>query len=352
MVSTWESSQPISISKLAKQIQEPLSYCQRWLKRHEETGSVEDAPKQGRKRKLEAKMLAAAQQLGEQVTIGTSRRVATKLEADFGVQVSPRTVRRNFSEAGMVWESPTQRPLLTKLHKATRLQWAQKHLRCKTSFAGWMFTDSKIFLITRTKGKNAVKCWHPRGKEPVLAVGKTSVGIHVYMGVTKYGCTQPIVVTGAGGKKSEYLDPKTGKSRPGVCAEEYVDKVIPQLIAEGNALFSCDQRWASKWVFQQDGAPVHTAKLSKQKLAACMPNRVAWDWPAGSPDLSWIEKVWGWLEERLQPSAATISSVFELEERINQELASMSPQTFMIYVKGMKHRLEAVLAANGDSIGK
>ena len=235
MVLLWEKNKSSSIRGIAKEAKLPLSYCQRWVRRYRETGTVEDAPRLGRPRILDDAMLCTAEAIGAEKCTGTSRRVAATLLSEYGTRVSPRTVRRNFSHAGLVWEGPKQSPLLTKLHKTRRLQWAQKHLRNKTSFSGWMFTDSKIFLISRTKGKAPVRCWHPRGKKPIELVGKTSVGIHVYMGVTKHGVTKPIVVTGAGNRIAKYFDQK-GKLRPGMCAEEYVERVVPRLIQYGNEL--------------------------------------------------------------------------------------------------------------------
>lgn len=352
VVSAWKARPGCSFRGIAKQLGEHLSFCERWIGKYQKERAVEDAPRQGRKRKLDEDLLAKAKELGADKSTGTSRRVAARLHADCGVEVSPRTVRRNFSDAGLVWGGPKQRPLLTRLHKAKRLQWAQKHLRAKTSFAGWLFTDSKIFQVNRVKGKAAVKCWHPKGSKPIEAVGRSSPGIHIYMTVCKFGASAHLRVTGAGGKVSDFLDPKTGRPRAGVAAEEYVERVIPYLIESGNTLFQGSKRWANKWVLQQDGAPAHTARLSKEKLAACMPGRVVQDWPPGSPDLSWIENIWGWLEEQLKRSAHSIVTVQQLEEHISELVKSIPDKTYKKYVRGMRQRLRDVEKAEGDSIGK
>ena len=351
MVLFKESNPSASFEAVAKATKEHVSFCFRWIKHYEEQGNVNDAFKAGRKRKLDGELLVHAQQLGAQKSTGTSRLVAARLNADYAISISPRTIRKNFSDEGLVWEGPKMKPMLTAAHKDRRLQWAAKHLRNKTSFAGWMFTDSCIFTVNRTKGSAVVKCWYPRGKKPAEAVAKASVGAHVYGAVTKYGMTDLILVTGAGGMKSRYIDPRTSKRRPGVCAEEVVDVVLPKLIAGGDELFDSDKRWAGRWTYQLDNAPVHTAKITQAYLKANMDKRVA-DWPPNSPDLSWIENVWGWVGEKLQRRANTITSTDQLMKALQEELSTIPLATFRNYVKGMKDRLQAVLEANGDTIGK
>ena len=351
MVIFKENNPLASVRTVHRLTKEPVSFCHRWIKHYAEHGNVNDGFRSGRQRKLDDGMLVKAQELGAEKSTGTSRLVAARLQADYGVSVSPRTIRRNFSEKGLVWEGPKMKPMLTATHKNQRLEWAAKHLRNKTSFAGWMFTDSCIFLVNRTKGSATVKCWHPRGRKPAEAVAKASVGVHVYMGVTKNGLTNLIHVTGAGGKASEYRDPRTGKRRPGVCAEEVVDVVLPQELADGDRLFERDKRWADSWIFQQDNAPVHTAKITQAYLKARMGKRLA-DWPPNSPDLSWIENIWGWAAEKLQRRADAITTADQLFNALREVLATISAETFQSYVKGMRKRLQAVVDAGGDSIGK
>jgi inhibitor of nuclear factor kappa-B kinase subunit alpha len=54
-----------------------------------------------------------------------------------------------------------------------------------------------------------------------------------------------------------------------------------------------------KWVFQQDSAPDHKAKMTQEWLQRSIPAFIsAQDWPSGSPDLNPLDyKLWAVLED-------------------------------------------------------
>jgi inhibitor of nuclear factor kappa-B kinase subunit alpha len=53
-----------------------------------------------------------------------------------------------------------------------------------------------------------------------------------------------------------------------------------------------------KWVYQQDSAPAHKAKMTQERLRRHVPAFIsAEDWPSGSPDLNPLDyKLWAVLE--------------------------------------------------------
>ncbi len=63
---------------------------------------------------------------------------------------------------------------------------------------------------------------------------------------------------------------------------------------------SFEQRGAT--VFQQDGAPCHTAKSITQWLGDCQILYIS-DWPGNSPDLNPIENIWQVIKKDLQGKA-------------------------------------------------
>ena len=97
----------------------------------------------------------------------------------------------------------------------------------------------------------------------------------------------------------------------GVGAAEYNENVLPKLITDGKdkpLRFAVNRTLARAWIFQQDIAPAHTARMNKELLNDHLPERWIQDWPACSPDPSWIEDVWAWAEHPLNPMRESIWS--------------------------------------------
>lgn len=60
-------------------------------------------------------------------------------------------------------------------------------------------------------------------------------------------------------------------------------------------------------IFQQDNAPIHTAKIVKKWLSESQMETI--EWPALSPDLNIIENVWGKLSRMVYHESKQYSSV-------------------------------------------
>ena len=72
-------------------------------------------------------------------------------------------------------------------------------------------------------------------------------------------------------------------------AEYYVNKILPNLIED------CRRILPGQFIFQQDGAPAHTASLAQEWLSRNCPEFIRKEeWPPNSPDLNPLDyHVWG-----------------------------------------------------------
>lgn len=163
---------------------------------------------------------------------------------------------------------------------------------------------------------------------------KASIQAHTYAGITKFGATPLIFVTGTtkkrgprkkkaatpaarpargrgrGAPAAPAPDPPAAEAEPenpakrGVDNLEYRTQILTGdggLLASGAAIFAA--AGVDHWRFQQDGAPVHTVaatamgKLTRDTIAPFA--KLVDPWPAHSPDLSPIEKAWALADSKL-----------------------------------------------------
>ena len=94
-----------------------------------------------------------------------------------------------------------------------------------------------------------------------MSKAKQDSAVHVYSVLTYYGLVPFIIASGS--TKLKYA--KYKYNTPGVRKDEYLDILSNHLIPQIRSIF--DPR-GIKFIFQQDGAPPHTAKSTQSWLKA------------------------------------------------------------------------------------
>lgn len=116
-----------------------------------------------------------------------------------------------------------------------------------------MFTDSKYWTFQFSNRGNAKKAWVDSKAKPIKYTAKDKHQLHAYAGITYYGATSLIFVSVSNGHSRS----TRSFGSKGVGAEEYCTILEDKLLPEAQRLFRGN---IESFVFQQDGAPPHTAK--------------------------------------------------------------------------------------------
>ncbi len=119
---------------------------------------------------------------------------------------------------------------------------------------------------------------------------------------------------------------------------------VYQIFLEHFMLPSADQLFKdADLIFQQDLAPVHTAKSTKSWLSDHGVDVL--DWPANSPDLNPIENLWGIVKRKMRNKRP--KNADELKAAVKETWASIPPQQCHKLITSMPRRIEAVIKAKG-----
>ncbi|KAG2193328.1 hypothetical protein INT47_012475 [Mucor saturninus] len=105
---------------------------------------------------------------------------------------------------------------------------------------------------------------------------------------------------------------------------------------------------SKNFIFQEDGACCHTGTYAIWYKTRCGVDGFVF-WPAQSPDLNPIERVWAYLERRIEGRRYQIKNINQLEAALRDEWYDI-PKTFLEKLVGsMNSRCKAVIEAKGGN---
>lgn len=344
--------------RIARKLKMTIRTVRKWLSRVHSIGNVCAIPGKGRPLALNDQACAKALELLLENKCGGLRYVTQvmKLEGliDAGVHASTvgRAVKRFARAQGdpLVCRRGVPPKGLTEANKQKRIHFAKANLRLNWDRV--LFTDRKKFHF---KYPGAVV-------RPVRWVTKSGLSkgagvcrpnhpsvYNVYGGISKFGATRLLPVTGTTKLVTDFKTLK-GTSSRNITASEYRHVCQNLFLPEGRRIFST--QGLSRFVLQQDGDPTHNVakeEIDKWNDRGEFHVDLLERWPGNSPDLNPIENVWAWVDSKVQ--AMGCKTFDEFTAAVDSTFQNI-PKTMLSNLAGsMRKRLQLVIDNDGAKCG-
>ena len=240
---------------------------------------------------------------------------------------SDTQIRRILRKHGIRCRRPFRGQILLPRHRQNRLSWSRdsrnwtsedwKHVLFSDECRFSLNSDDRRQKNCRKRGSRVTQC-------NIQEVDRwRSKSLMVWGGISSFGASRPILVTG------------------NLTAARYVNdilqgEVLPMLRENHNL-----------WAFQQDNAPAHKAAITTRFLNEN--NILTLPWPALSPDLNPIEHIWDFLKRKIRSEEP--QNLRQLAQSIIRNWENL-PQSLMDRViQSMPRRIRMCIAARGGHTG-
>lgn len=326
----------MSPTDIARRLQIARSTIYKIKKKLECTGTVKRKPGSGRPRSVRTSgVIKRVKQRIKANPVRSIRKMASELD------VSVTSMRRIIKDdLNMKSRARIKVPLLTQAQKYTRLQRSKvliNDLKHAAQGRVILFSDEKIFNVDAHSNRRNDR-WI--GNDATNAPDAVR-----YTNCTKHPAS--VMVFGLIASDGKKMPPVFIPSGVRINAEAYLEILCTKVKPWVEANYP-----DRNYVFQQDGAPAHTAKKTQEwlekNLAGFWPKEM---WPPQSPDLNPLDySVWATVEE----SACKKShpSVDTLKKSVGRAWNRMTSPYILRTCKVFRKRLEAVVAASGGHFEK
>ncbi len=294
------------------------------IRKYEESQQVQDYHRVGRRRITTDRQDSVIRRLSRKSRTAALPDLKAELRR-YNIPGSLSTISRRLRESGLDSYAALSKPLLTRVHKKNRSKFCRDRVHwTKEDWHRVVFSDESRFelfprrkiLVRRTsKEKFCTDCVVPRVQQ-----GGGSVMV--------WGC-----ITSKGPGEFQVIDGTMNSDRYIETMKNYMQPSVHRLLGED-------------FIFQQDNAPCHTSKKTKQWFESKEIELL--EWPARSPDLNPIENLWNWLG--MEVAKQKPSTVAELRALLIEMWQKIDQKICLKLIESMPNRMKECKNAKGGPI--
>lgn len=252
-----------------------------------------------------------------------SAATARQIRDVVGTSASVRTVQRILKKSPHIRRLKLKKkPVLTARHKENRLQFARQHIQWGETWKRVVFTDEKRFSLDGPDGCRYY--WHDLRKEPKVISRRPQGGggVMVWGAISYSGAVQIIFIEGS------------------LNAQKYLE-----LMQSVRGIIR-NKMDTDEFIFQQDNAPAHSARVVKQWFDES--GTTLLPWPPLSPDLNIIENVWGWLSRKIYSDGKQFNNKQQLKVAIREAWEELPLEFVQNLYNSLPNRMLEVISKNGN----
>lgn len=318
----------ISQRRVANHLGTSQSVVSRCWSRFGDTGSVKErhvgpqrktSPAQDRFLLLQARRASSI----------TAVQLRKELLRTHGVSICPQTVQNRVNEQGLFQRRPLRVPRLSRGNRTSRLAWAQEHVNWgRNEWSQVLFTDESRFCYHPDSRR--IRVWREVGNPARLRKARE---------ITKYGGGSIMFWGGVhvDGKTDLVLVENT------LNAVGYRDNIVLPVVVPYLANMGPNS------ILQQDNARPHVARIVHEVFREN--NVTTLQWPANSPDLNPIEKVWDMMKRKMIEEQDGFANAAVLQEAVQNVWQELDQDMVSNLITCMPRRCRAVIDARGGPSG-
>jgi len=315
----------LSVRNIAKVLLLKKSTIQDVITKYRRRGLISAAPRSGRPPILTQRNTRALIKIVKEDRQTSLDELTEKFSKTLQISVSNSTIKRKLHEEGYYGRLGKKKPLVSEVNRKKRLFWCYERRGWKEQWEKVVFSDESRFVLFSNDSPKRVwrKVDERYKKDCLIPTVKQSAGVMVWGCFCKDKVGPLVFIEGT------------------ITGERYLqllnDYLLPFLRELGDE---------NEYMFQDDNAPVHTARIVKDWKYDNLDNWLPW--PAQSPDLNPIENLWDILERRVRMHKPLPKNKRELMDVLEDEWYKLEPEKLTKLIDSMPKRVKAVIKSKGN----